>query len=296
MKAKRSIYIWAFPVLLLGGVIVWGWKNIWRSPPYFPQSVNEVALSAHIMTMDEYDQVIDSHVRPYVVQIEGNPGAVLLYGSEHTKSPNDPQMMDIQNRWEAFNPTVALVEGRLGFLAEGFMNPVTEFGESGWVYKLARDDSLPAYTWELQREDEVSLMLEKYPKERVALFYILRPYASNLRYGKPEDPEAILEQYIRERTKIPGLEDSFKSVEDIDYVWQRDFKDYPDWRDTSDQHGWPGYLDEIADAANIIRNEHLAKLIVYLAQKGERVFIIAGSSHAVSLDAALKSELIKNSK
>jgi hypothetical protein len=296
MKSKQLNYTWIFPALLLAGIIIWGWNNIWRSPRYFPQSVSNLVLSAHIMTMDEYNQVVDTHARPYIVQIEENPGAVLLYGSEHTRDPNDPQITDIQIKWEAFKPTIALVEGRLGFLAEGFMNPITEFGEGGLVYKLARDDGLPAYTWELQRENEVALMLAKYPKEQVALFYILRPYAGNLRYGKPEDQNAVLKQYIKERTQIPGLEDTFKNVEDIDRIWNRDFKDYPDWRDTSDEYGWPGYLDEIADAANTIRNEHLAQLIVYFVREGERVFVVAGSSHAVSLDAALHIELEQSPK
>jgi hypothetical protein len=38
---------------------------------------------------------------------------------------------------------------------------------------------------------------------------------------------------------------------------------------------------------NIHRDEHFIQIIAELVRKGERVFAIAGSSHAVKLDAAL---------
>jgi hypothetical protein len=38
---------------------------------------------------------------------------------------------------------VALVEGRLGFLLPGFMDPVAAYGETGAVAALARADGLP---------------------------------------------------------------------------------------------------------------------------------------------------------
>ncbi len=291
MKITRRTYILSFFLLTLGLAVWWGWNNIWRSPAFHPADVSDVELSAHILTLDEYSEVIDEHARPYVYEVEGDKGAVLMYGAEHTRDPQDPQIPDIEREWNEFGPTVALVEGRLDFLMEGFMDPVEELGEGGWVNKLARDNGIPVYSWELPREQEVAMMLEDFPKERVALFYILRPYVGNLRFGKPDDPDAFLEEYIRERTKIPGLEGTFTSVEDIDRVWQRDFAGLPDWRDTSDQYGWPGYLQDLAYGANTVRDEHLTKLIIYLVKNGERVFVVAGSAHAVSLDDALHIEL-----
>ncbi len=291
MNKQRRGYLILFVLVVFAAMLWWAWNNIWRSPLFHPQDVSDVNISAHILNLAEYSELIDIHERPYVFTVEGASGAVLFYGAEHTRDPQDPQLVDIQDKWNEFDPSIALVEGRLGFLAEGFMDPVEELGEGGLVNKLARDNDIPSYSWELPREQEVALMLENFPKERVALFYILRPYVSSLRFGKPDDPDAFVEEYRRERTKIPGLEGTFNSVEDIDLVWQRDFPGLPDWRDTSDQFGWPGYLGEVADGTNTIRDEHLAKLIIFLVEKGERVFVVAGSAHAVSLDSALRAEL-----
>ena len=261
----------------------------WRSPDYYTD-YGTIELAAPILTGEEYSALIDTHPRPYIVEIETqNGGTILLYGSEHTQSPNDPQVADIQERWNDFQPTVALVEGRLGFFVQGFQNPVEEYGETGWAFWLARKDNVPAYTWEAPREREIQYALEEYPKEQVALFYILRPYFSNFRFGKPDDPDAVAAGYIRERSDYPGIENTISSVDEIDIIWQRDFPDEADWRNTSDQFGLPGYLGEIANRSGEARDEHFVRVLIDLVQKGERVFAIAGSSHSVKLQPALQA-------
>jgi hypothetical protein len=158
----------------------------------------------------------------------------------------------------------------------------------GWAFSLARKDKVPVYTWEAPREREIQYTMEQFSREQVALFYILRPYFGNFRFGKPDDPEAVVEGYIRERSDYPGIENTISSVEQIDAIWQRDFPGEADWRDTSDQFGLPGYLGEIASRSGEARDEHFARVIIDLVQKGERVFAIAGSSHAVKLEPALQ--------
>lgn len=159
----------------------------------------------------------------------------------------------------------------------------------GWVFYLSRKDKVPTYTWEAPLEREIQYVLEKYPKEYVALFYTLRPYFSNLRYGRPGNPDIVVADYIKERSDYPGIENVISSVEEIDAIWQRDFPNEIDWRDTSDQFGLPGYLGTIASRSNEARDEHFVRVIIDLVRKGERVFAIAGSSHAVKLEQALQA-------
>lgn len=52
------------------------------------------------MTMDEYEEVSNSHVRPYIFQFETAKGALLFYGSEHTMDPNDLQLEDIEKKYD----------------------------------------------------------------------------------------------------------------------------------------------------------------------------------------------------
>lgn len=286
MSKYRNLFI---AILVIAVLLVFAFTLFWRSPDYYTD-YDSIELAAPLLTSEEYDALVDTHPRPYIVEFESqDSGAVLLYGSEHTQDPTDPQIADIQTRWNDFQPTIALVESRLGFFVQGFQNPVKEYGEMGWAFSLARKDKVPVYTWEAPREREIQYALEEFPREQVALFYILRPYFSNFRYGKPEDPEAVAQDYIRERSDYPGIENAISSVEQIDAIWQRDFPDEADWRDTSDQFGLPGYLGEVAARSNEARDEHFVRVIIDLVQKGERVFAIAGSSHAVKLEPALRA-------
>ena len=288
MSKYRKLFISVFVIAL---ILAFASTLFWRSPSYYT-GYSPIELASPILTDEEYGMLVDTHPRPYIVEIDTqNGGALLLYGSEHTQDPDDPQIADIQNRWSAFHPTVALVESRLGFFIQGFQNPVVEYGEMGWAITLARKDNVPVYTWEVPREREIQSVLEEFSKEQVALFYILRPYFGNLRFGKPDAPDAVAERYIRERSDYPGIENMITSVEQIDAIWKRDFPDEADWRDTSDQFGLPGYLAEIAARSNQARDEHFVRVIIDLVQNGERVFAIAGSSHAVKLEPALRATL-----
>jgi hypothetical protein len=281
---KTFIIIFAIAILLASASTFF-----WRSPPYYTD-YGTIKLTAPLLTDEEYNTLIDSHPRPYIVEVKTqNAGTLLLYGSEHTQNPNDPQVADIHTHWNNFKPTVTLVESRLGFFIQGFQNPVKEYGEMGWAFSLARKDNVPVYTWEVPREREIQYVLEEFPKDQVALFYILRPYFGNLRFGKPDEPDTVVEGYIRERSNYPGIENTISSVEDIDTIWQSDFPNEADWRDTSDQFGLPGYLGEIAAHSGEARDQHFVRVIIDLVRKGERVFAIAGSSHAVKLEPALQA-------
>lgn len=261
---------------------------VWRSPPFYTDFQPGQRL-APIMTMAEYGEVFETHVRPYVVDIESSRGAVLVYGTRHTKDPADPQIADIAKRWGEFQPSVALVEGRLGFFIPVLMDPVRRFAEMGAVNALARREGIRVYTWEPTREVEIASMLEDFSPEQVALSYVLRPYFGNLRFGRPDDPDAFVEEFRRKRTKYPGLENTLESVAHIDAIWRRDFGGLPDWRDTSDEYGLPGYLGEIA--TNLVRDEHLVRVIIDLVNSGERVFVAAGESHSVKVEQALRAAL-----
>ncbi len=189
---------------------------------------------------------------------------------------------DIEIAFNEFNPTVVLVEGRLGFLIPHFMNPVEKFGEMGKAAELAKINSLPLYSWDAPKSEQLNALRGKFEPEQLALKEVLNPYFSNLRFGKPKSPEKYVEQYLF-RAEWLGVQDKINSIEDIDSIWQRDFSNEKDWRDISDQWGLPDYLAEIADYSNFIRNQHLVCVINLLLNQGERVFAICGSSHAVCI-------------
>jgi hypothetical protein len=266
------------------------WLTGWKKPPEY-SGFDPIDLPVPVMTDAEYDRVIETHRRPYIYEISSGAGAVLVFGAEHTRDPNNPQIGLISESWARFRPTVALVEGRMGFFPAAFVDPVEQFGESGAVYGLARRHRVEIHTWEQPLEIELTFILKEFPPEQVALFYVLRPYFGNRRFGKPADPGSFVEEYRRKRTRWPGLEGTLPDIGAIDAVWRRDFAGLPDWRDESDEDGLPGYLGAIARRAGIARDAHLVQAVIHLVRAGRRVFVVAGSAHAVKIEAALRAAL-----
>ena len=296
----KKVFLGIF--LLVLAAVIFLFYFAWRSPENYPIGT-ECKFNVQPMTMAEYDSVSQTHQRPFIIDIDAskkNPkwGKVLFYGASHTRDKNDPQVADIEKRWEGFDPNICLIEGRLGFLVPGLMDPVEKYGEAGFVYKLSRRDGVEAFTWEEQLDDEITAVLKKFKPEQAAMFYILRPYFSNLRFGKPVNPDEYVKSFIEKRTEHPQLQNTIKSVGDIDAIWNREFRGIDkkgnpikDWRETSDEYGLPLWLGDISAESNYVRNEYLACLIVTLVKQGKRVFVIGGSSHPVCIERTLNSEL-----
>ncbi|WP_422104180.1 hypothetical protein [Winogradskyella sp.] len=283
MKKIKKVALSIAIILIL--LIVWGYFHIWRSPKFYLDK-NTCDPFERVLTMEEYRNYVNSHERPYVYNKEN----ILVFGSEHTKNPNDPQIGSIEIAFKEFKPTTVLVEGRLGFLIPYAMDPILRFGEMGKVGELANKNSIPMYSWDTPKNELLKALQEKFEPEQIALKEILTPYFGNLRFGKPESPEKYVEQYLF-RAEWLGVQDKIKSIKDIDRIWKRDFSTEKDWRDTSDQWGLPGYLSEIADHSNFIRNQHLVCTINQLLSHGERLFVICGSSHAVCIKDEIKSQI-----
>lgn len=268
-------------------LIVWGALFAWRKvPEYLPEG--SAALPQPIMSSEEYGSLINTHPRPFIIRIEiANGGGMLIFGAEHTKDPNDPQMEQILGEWTAFTPTVALVESRLGILFPGLMDPVETFSEPGKVHALAREQAIPTYTWEPPTDIMMErLLAQPFSQEQIALRVVLGPAFSARRFGTAEDSESIVKESIQDKKDWHGIGGIFTSIEEIDAAWEGYFPGGPNWRDVSDEYGLPGFLGEIE--TNLPRDEHFVQVVIELAQQGERVFAIAGVSHAVKIEPALR--------
>lgn len=264
---------------------------IWKSPSQYVIT-RSYTFQTPVMGMTEYGQLQVDHERPYIYILKQGKGSAIILGIDHTKNPEDHQIDSIEKYWQQAKPTVALVEGRLGFLVQGIQDPVTTHGEGGKLVSLAKKYRIPYYSWEPAREKEVQELLKIYSPKKLALFYSLRPYFSNFRFGKPSDPDATMQKYIDERTSVKGLKGELISVGQIDSIWASDFNSLDNWRNTSDQYGWPkGYLSEIFNASNLYRDHHLCSIIMELIEKGERVIVTMGSSHAFRIRRSLENEL-----
>lgn len=249
-------------------------------------------LPMPVMTPEEYDRVIASHARPYVVSVtpHDGAGALRVFGIVHTFDPADAQLDKLRREWNEFRPTVALLEGRMGLFIGGEDAGIRQFGESAVVYTLAHRAGVRLYTLEVPMEKEIEEALRGATPEQASMYFILRPYFGKRNHGPVESPESVVAEYVRKRGRLAGLNGAIREVADIDRIWKRD---YPgsDWRDEMDKDGLPGYIGEVARQVNIARDEHWARALIHLVRSGERVFASCGASHAVKLEPALRGGL-----
>lgn len=272
-------------LVLWAATAIWLLATAWTRVPAFEPATMPAAAGA-IMPRSEYGLVIDTHPRPYVYELDIGPGAVLMFGSEHTRTPEDPQLATLRDEWRRFDPTVLLVEGTLGRLLPAFHDPVRMFGEMGAAHELSREHRVPTYTWEPPAEVRLAALVEQgFTEEQIGLRLILGSYFSNLRHGRPASPEAFVGDTLKARAAEAGATARFASIDRVDDEWRRHFPDGPDWRDVSDQFGLPGFLGSMD--TNAARDRHLVAIVAELTSRGERVLVVAGCSHAVVIEPAL---------
>lgn len=274
MKKALKILCWLLILAIgVGGTI---YLLAWKSPDYFVAKTHSKSV---YLPFKNYKA---DHKKPYIIERKN----LVIFGAEHTRNRKDAQIRLLTDRWERLQPTVALVEGRLGFLLPQFMNPVEKLGEGGKVKELANRDDVPLYNWDLSKEELAKRMQEKFSREQIALSQILNPYFSNMRFGKPSNPEAFVEPYLKRAANV-GLQAKIQSIDDVNRIWKKYFPTI-DWRNVTDEYGLPGYLGEMMAASNDLRNQQLIDVLKELTAKGERVFVICGSSHAVCVEPAFK--------
>ena len=276
-------------VVLVLGLASYAWLHYSPAAAAYPASeVREIALVHRLRNGPEHDAARTRNGgNPYILEIDASEGGRLVYyGASHTRDPQDPQIADIAERWAAFNPTVALYEGRSrGFFFGALIEPFAGLPEPALVHKLARRDGVRLHTLEPAFADEVAELLESFSPAQVALYFFLRVYSAEAG-GVANEKLAI--DLLQKRTDVDGLRGSLKTLADLDALWQRDFADEADWRVVREE---PGYLGTISDVSRRIRGEHMARILVHLVREGERVFAVVGSGHVIRQEWNLRALL-----
>ena len=136
MKKAFRIFMVSLAVLVtLMGIV---YLVAWKSPPYYKVS-QKYDPKDSIIHFKDYST---EHARPFIISSD----KYVIFGAEHTRDCNHKEIKMIENSWNRLKPTIALVEGRLGFLLPGFMDPVENLGEGGKVKALAHKRGIPVLT------------------------------------------------------------------------------------------------------------------------------------------------------
>lgn len=279
-KAIVIVILFVFSVLLL-----FYFDVLWKSPSFY-KTENKTELRIPIMNMETYMNMVNDHRRPYIYSVDSKSGGkVIIVGVTHTNDQSESHFDSIRYYWKKYKPTVALVEGRLGFFFSWIHNPIKKYGESGLTSKLAKADNVDLYTWEPSREDEIEMLIKKHSVKKLAMFYSLRPF---FQLPESERNQNNLQNLIEERTNYKALENSISKWQEIDSILKIDFPKL-NWKTFNSGYGYPGYLHDIWNDSNLARDKHMINIISEQVNKGKTVFVTMGASHAPRIENALKS-------
>ncbi len=287
---RRNIALALFVVLAASAITAWNFS--WWSPAEYTPAAT-IAPKGTPLTPAGHDarvSLLDDS--PYILHIEPTPdqqrqGALLFFGSRHTKDPDHPQQAALQRAWTGFRPTVALVEGRMSFFVGTARQGIQVFGEGAAVYSLAKQANIPLFTLEPPLEIEIAALDEIGDRKQVAIFRFLSGFMSAKRGGQVSDFK--INRLLSKRAA--PLTDALPDIPALDNYFAAQFPQFKEWRDLPEQALWPGrtdtWLNQMATQSNQARDAHFTRTMLDLVARGERVLAIAGRSHTINLEPVL---------
>ncbi len=245
-----------------------------------------------ILSYKQYGAI--EHQNPYILEFKTAPGMLLLYGAEHTVDPKNPQVADIENRWAAFQPTVAYNEGGNPPTFEDFREAVQTFGEAGLVRSLAGRDQVPVATFEPPFDEEVAYLVKTYTPQQLKVFYALRQVTEERSRKATSSLEDRISSWLSRYLPAHGLNNSPNTLEELGAACKKLFPELTDWHEVPEEWFGPRksghYTNELASDSGNFRNRYIFRLLVDRMRRGDRVFAVIGSSHVVMLEPALIKE------
>lgn len=232
---------------------------------------------------------------PYVLSLQSGTGRLLYYGTGHTTEPRNPQLSELEKRWEKFRPTLVFGEGGVWPLERSRNEAVIRHGEQGLSRWLAARNGVLIRSLEPPRSDEVEAMLRQFPAERLKLYYLLRSVYQHRRMKTSEPVEVTVNVTFRALSKTAGLEGPPRSVAELEESFARHFEGLRDWREAPEPWFNPlesvTYTNDLTRALGDFRDRHMIGLLVREVKRGERVLAVVGSGHVVRQERALRAAL-----
>src|SRR5713101_9186249 len=245
-----------------------------------------------ILSYKQYGAI--EHQNPYILEFKTAPGMLLLYGAEHTVDPKNPQVADIENRWAAFQPTVAYNEGGNPPTFEDFREAVQTYGEAGLVRSLAGRDQVAVATFEPPFDEEVAYLLKTYTPQQLKVFYALRQVTEERSRKATSSLEDRISSWLSRYLPAHGLNNSPNTLAELGAACKKLFPELTDWHEVPEEWFGPRksghYTNELASDSGNFRNRYIFRLLVDRVRRGDRVFAVIGSSHVVMLEPALIKE------
>jgi hypothetical protein len=250
------------------------------------------------MTWQEYQQ--GHFEKPYIFHHRAAAGNLIYFGAEHSNQPEHPQFTLIEKLWQELRPQVALVEGRLPPTAPSREVAIQGHGEPGFVGYLARRDGVPVISMDASLAEQAQALAARYPLDQVKLYFILRQV---VRWKRFRDQASLdgdgLAAYLQTLAKLPQLSGEPLTEAAVATTFRKYFGDQGSYRDATqawfDPLGQVHWVNQASKDLADDRNQAMVRQIITQLASGKRVLAVAGRTHTIMQERALRHLLERQS-
>ncbi len=234
----------------------------------------------------------------YILNLPEQDARLVYYGVHHTYDYRDEQISDIESRWNALKPDLALTEWNMWPLVKSPEEAVSKFGEQGFIRYLAYRDGVAVERIDPTRAEQIRYLLRHFPAVKIKVYYVLL-YATLRRTRKTglisdEDVNQLLKGLAAAH---PLCRCYPRNVRDAEESIRGHFPDIEDWRRFPaaqfNQAAYDHFVARIHRTLNDYRDRIMLRKLIASLKKGKKVFAAVGRTHVVIQEPMLRAEIQK---
>ncbi|MDY3351387.1 hypothetical protein PG357_05235 [Riemerella anatipestifer] len=238
-----------------------------------------------------YNSIKSKNIELPYIKFYGKDSTLLVFGSNHTNDFYNPQIKQIKEIIQSYQPTVILYEGD-GIATENNQKETVEsFFEMGLAKYLADSLSIKSINIEPNTEKKYKYLKRKYKTEDI-LIATLGLQITMMQYNN-ENFESLFPTMISDLEK-EGLKLS-KKQKSLSYFYKLYQKklgksfSYENFDSREIQSKYNNTIfNKINQDANLFRDQHIIALTKELLDKKEKVFLLVGGWHAIVCEPSFK--------
>ena len=248
------------------------------------------------MKLSEYAQI--RHDTPYVFKACAKGASLAYVGVRHSRSLEDGSIATVMNEIAEASPTIVLVEGSVPAVSPSLEDAAQTWGESGVAAYLARARGIPVASLDGSLAEQAMDLRQAFGDDKVIAFYGLRAIAQERgRAQAAFDLGAFLDKRLLPWLYKNGVTaellsvDAFRAVAarvtGVDGVVSAPESRWFDPLAQGDRFGFRTMSGHLVNARDITMANRLVKSVL----GGGRVLAVAGHSHVVMQEPAIRYQL-----
>lgn len=254
-----------------------------------------------ILSSEEYLSI--KFTTPYVIKISGQDKELVYVGVQHSMDLENEQFKVIESLWADFikdkeaSNVLAVVESGLRKTELDKESAILKHGEPGLLVFLAQQQGVDVQCFEPDRRFLMNQFLDKYSKEEIFYNHIAQVILQWNRFSKKPNFEEYINQFILRDRDNSGWVDFDFSFENAKKIHKNMFDkeinihDKEFFNENLNPHLKLSVLNSISKSYNTIREVKIVEGILESWNKGNSVFVVYGSGHAIVQERALRSLL-----